>query len=280
MLKFKKKTFIYIFLIISFFFPSLLSAKEISLLQERSLFYRKRGLEFQSQGRLDEAMVCYRKAIILDPTFIAAYNDLGVIYEAKGMQEKAEEIYLAGLEVDPNYPNLYTNLAMLCEEKEEYIRAAKYWKKRIELGRPDDVWRKKAEERLVALREFVPELRQEYFMQIAKELAQELATNKRNQRLKELAEINRLYNEAKLLYQNAEYEKALNCVRLALNLNPESKDKAELLSFREELDKLACVAQMERNFQNAMNYYRKDNLPAAKREIDKISAEITPNLKK
>jgi tetratricopeptide (TPR) repeat protein len=331
MLKYSKKScYVFIFLTVCLILPPLLPAKELPLLLERSRYYRKKGFEYQSQGRLDEAMVCYHKAIILDPTYTAAYNDLGIVYEAKGKDDEAEEAYLAGLKTNPNYPNLYTNLAMLYEKKKEYVRAAKFWKKRIELGSPGDVWVKKAEERLVALREFVPELKQEYLRQQAAELAQELANKKRNERLKELAEINRLYNEAKILYENAEYEKALNCVNLALNLNPNNKEellsfrdeiekkariakinrlineakrlyqnaeykkaiecidlalslnpanKQELLSFRDEIEKKARIAEMENYFQNAMRYYQKDDLQEAKRELEKISAEITSSLK-
>ncbi len=316
---FKKSCYVFIFLTVCLILPPLLPAKELPLLLERSRYYRKKGFEYQSQGRLSEAMVCYHKAIMLDPTYTAAYNDLGIVYEARGMDEEAEEVYLAGLKTNSNYPNLYTNLAILCEKKKEYVRAAKFWKKRIELGSPGDVWVKKAEERLVALREFVPEL-----------LAEEVAEMKRKQRLKELAEINRLYSEAKILYENAEYEKALNCLNLALNLNPNNKEellsfrdevekkarfakinrlineakrlyqnaeykkaidcidvalslspanKQELLSFREEIEKKAHIAEMENYFQNAMRYYQKDDLQEAKRELEKISAEITSSLK-
>mgnify|MGYP000663302483 FL=1 len=320
MLRYSKKScYVFIFLIVCLILPPLLPAKELPLLLERSRYYRKKGFEYQSQGRLNEAMVCYHKAIMLDPTYTPAYNDLGIVYEAKGMEEKAEEVYLAGLKTDPNYPNLYTNLAMLYEKKKEYVSAARFWKKRIELGPPEDVWVKKAQERLVALREFVPEL-----------LAEEVAEMKKNKRLKELAEINRLYSEAKILYENAEYEKALNCVNLALNLNPNNKEellsfrdevekkarlakinrlineakrlyqnaeykkaidyidvalslnpanKQELLNFREEIQKKAHIAEMENYFQNAMRYYQKDDLQEAKRELEKISAEITSSLK-
>ncbi|MFH1338233.1 MAG: tetratricopeptide repeat protein [Candidatus Omnitrophota bacterium] len=326
----KKSSYVFIFLAVCLFLPALLPAKELPLLLERSRYYRKQGFEFQSQGRLDEAMACYHKAIILDPTYTAAYNDLGIVYEAVGMDDKAEEAYLAGLKTDPNYPNLYTNLAMLYEKNKEYVSAARFWKKRIELGPPGDVWVKKAQERLVALREFVPELKQEYLKAQAAELAEELAVKRREERLKELAEINRLYNEAKNLYQSGEYEKALNSVNLALNLNPTNKEellsfrdevekkariakinglvneakrlyqnaeyakaidlldlvldlnpenRQELLSLREEIRKRARIAEMENYFQNAMGYYQKDDLQEAKRELEKISAEITSSLK-
>jgi tetratricopeptide (TPR) repeat protein len=228
----RRYIFICLFAGVCLFF--LFSAEELSPFQEDAQVYRNRGLQFQQQGRLNEAMTCYQKAITLDPNFVIAYNDLGIIYEAKGWLDKAEEVYLAGLEVNPDYPSLCSNLAMLCEQKGDYKRAATFWKKRIKLGNLDEAWTEKAKARLEAVRRAVPELRQEYLQDEAAELARELSIKKQARRLKDLAEARRLFDDAKRLYQNAEYEKALNSVNLALSLNLE--DNEDLLRLKEEIN--------------------------------------------
>ncbi|MBU1871507.1 MAG: tetratricopeptide repeat protein, partial [Candidatus Omnitrophica bacterium] len=146
-------------------------------------------------------MICYQKAITLDPNFAVVYNDLGIIYEAKGSQDKAEEVYLTGLKVNPRYATLYSNLAMLYEQRQEYSKAAEFWKKRVELGKPDDPWTMKAKQRLIELREAVPELKQEYLRQQSQALAEELSIKRQEKRIRELTEANKLLEDAKHFYQ-------------------------------------------------------------------------------
>ena len=221
----------------------LLSAEESIPYQREVQIYRNKGLEFQRQERLDEAMVCFQKAIALDPDFVVAYNDLGIIYEAKGWLDKAEKVYLAGLEIDPSYPNLYSNLAMLYEQKQDYKRAASFWKKRIELGIPGDVWTEEAIGRLGALRRTSPALREEYVKEEARQLAREISLKKRIERLGNIEEADRLYEQAKTLYQNGEYEEALNIIGLGLSLNPENKE--EFLRIKNEIN-YRLIEQKER----------------------------------
>jgi len=188
MLKLKGSKYIFIFLLPCISLFLLLSAEELAPFQEQAQVYRNRGLQFQNQGRLNEAMAAYQQAITVDPSFVVAYNDLGIVYEAKGWMDKAEEAYLSGLDVDPNYPNLYSNLAMLYEQKQDYRRAAIFWKRRVELGSPYEAWTEKAKTRLATLRRAVPELRQAYLQEEAEDLAREIAMARQAKRVKELAE--------------------------------------------------------------------------------------------
>lgn len=254
----KKRYRLFIILSIFLFFSSLLSAKEVSLLADEAISYRKKGLEYQTIGRLDDAMASYRKAILLDPGLAAAYNDLGIIYEAKGMKTQAEETYLAGLKINPNYPHFYTNLAMLYESKKDYLRAIEFWEKRKELGKPTEAWRQKAIERLDALIELLPDdLKEQYYARKAEELALALAEQIRAQRVVKVMraeEAARLFAEAKRLYQKAEYENAINSLDLALNLEPDNR--LELLRFRYEIIRKAETSRIEGYFPDAMIFKR------------------------
>jgi tetratricopeptide (TPR) repeat protein len=162
---------------------------------------------------------------------------------------------------------------MLYERRGDYRHAAAFWERRIELGSAGEVWTEKAKQRLEALRRNMPELRQQYIQEEIFKLVQELSSRKRIKRFKDLAEANRLFEEAKALYQNAEYEEALNSVNLALNLDPE--DKESVLRLKNEIEKGIRIVQMQTYFKKAMRYFRQDDLQEAEHELDKIATEIT-----
>jgi len=121
--------------------------KKISSFQNQARVYRKQGIELQRAGRPEDAMVCYQKAIVVDPAYVIPYNDLGVLYEAKGLTDKAEENYLQAIKISPGYLSPYSNLALLYEGKRDLVMAAFYWGKRATLGSPLDPWTAKARER-------------------------------------------------------------------------------------------------------------------------------------
>lgn len=126
-------------------------ARESSLsvtMQEEARFYRAQGVEQQRAGNLDTAMSFYQKALQLDPTYAAPYNDLGIIYEANGDIDRAGQSYLKAITIDQNYVGAYSNLALLYENNRDLDKAAYYWGKRVELGNPLDPWTEKARQRL------------------------------------------------------------------------------------------------------------------------------------
>ena len=139
------------------FFASLTSAQELTYFQEQARMYRNDGLELQKQNNLDAAMSNYQKAVLLDPDFVDAYNDLGIIYEAAGQIEKAKEMYLKAIEIAPNYPNSYSNLALLYESQKDYAGAILCWVKRAVVGNPADPWAEAARKRLEDIARLVPE---------------------------------------------------------------------------------------------------------------------------
>jgi len=127
---------------------SLEEDKSLTDIQKQARLYRAQGLQMQQIGDLAGAMSLYQKATELDPGYAVAWNDLGVVYDANGVSDRAEECYLKATKIDPNYLSAYTNLAFLYENQRDFGRAAYYWKKRAELGAPDDTWTQKAKQRL------------------------------------------------------------------------------------------------------------------------------------
>jgi len=124
------------------------AAQEITPTQEQGRLYREVGLELQKEGKLQEALVYYRKAIALDPQYAVTYNDAGVILETLGALEEAKVMYLKAIEVAPDYANSYSNLAIVYEEEGNYADAATCWMRRATLGAPDDPWAEAARRRI------------------------------------------------------------------------------------------------------------------------------------
>ena len=145
-----------------FYFSGLLFAQEdpgnipnkegVGELSSQARQYREDGLEKQRMGNLAEAMSLYQKAVVLDPGYAVAWNDLGIIYEAAGSPDRAKESYLRAIKIDPGYLSAYTNIALLYEGQRDLDRAAFYWAKRAELGSFDDPWTQKAAYRFKDIR--------------------------------------------------------------------------------------------------------------------------------
>jgi tetratricopeptide (TPR) repeat protein len=119
--------------------------------------WRKLGREAQLEGRLNDAMKCYLKAIELDPNYACPHNDLGVLYEHMNMLNEAKEEYLLALQIDPSYAKAHYNLALLCERTNDIRKAIYHLKMRIKLGKPGEKWTERAKERLKRLQEQLKE---------------------------------------------------------------------------------------------------------------------------
>jgi tetratricopeptide (TPR) repeat protein len=68
------------------------------------------GTALTADGRLDEALERYRRAVELDPTRASAHNNLGVALRQQGAVEEAIEHYREAVRLEPSAPSRY-NLA-------------------------------------------------------------------------------------------------------------------------------------------------------------------------
>ena len=65
------------------------------------------GNMYADQGKQEEAIAAYKKAIELDPNYAYPYNGLGIVYADQGKQEAAIAAYKKAIELDPNYAPPY-----------------------------------------------------------------------------------------------------------------------------------------------------------------------------
>ena len=73
------------------------------------------GINVAQRGLWREAIYRWERAIEIDPTYAAAYNDLAIAYEHEGQLDKARKAYEKALELDPNNPQVRQNYELFKE---------------------------------------------------------------------------------------------------------------------------------------------------------------------
>ena len=68
------------------------------------------GIALQQQGRTDEAMAEFRRAIALDPQFGAAHNNLGTALQTLGKTDEAMAEFRRAIALDPQFGAAHNNL--------------------------------------------------------------------------------------------------------------------------------------------------------------------------
>lgn len=85
------------------------------------------GNILQDQGKIDEAVFMYNKAIEVDSKYYKAYYNLGNVYLNDGRPNMAIEQYKKVIDLNPEYAYAHYNLACA------YIKLGKYSKAKYEL---------------------------------------------------------------------------------------------------------------------------------------------------
>ena len=73
------------------------------------------GINVAQRGLWREAIYRWEKAVELDPTYAAAFNDLAIAYEHEGQLEKARKAYEKALDLAPNNPEIRQNFELFKE---------------------------------------------------------------------------------------------------------------------------------------------------------------------
>jgi len=73
------------------------------------------GISVAERGLWREAIYRWEKAVELDPSYAAAYNDLAIAYEHEGQLEKARKAYEKALELEPNNTQIHQNYDLFKE---------------------------------------------------------------------------------------------------------------------------------------------------------------------
>jgi len=73
------------------------------------------GISVAQRGLWREAIYRWEKAVEIDPTYAAAFNDLAIAYEHEGQLEKARKAYEKALELDPHNSQVRQNYELFKE---------------------------------------------------------------------------------------------------------------------------------------------------------------------
>src|SRR3989442_15760863 len=73
------------------------------------------GINVAQRGLWREAIYRWEKAVELDPTYAAAYNDLAIAYEHEGQLDKARKAYEKAIELAPNNAQIRQNYELFKE---------------------------------------------------------------------------------------------------------------------------------------------------------------------
>jgi Tfp pilus assembly protein PilF len=76
------------------------------------------GIDVAGRGLWREAIYRWERAVQIDPTYAAAYNDLAVAYEHEGQLDKARKAYEKAMELEPGNAQIRQNYELFKEINE------------------------------------------------------------------------------------------------------------------------------------------------------------------
>ena len=94
------------------------------------------GNALKDQGKLDEAVACYRRALELKPDYAEAHNNLGIALKDQGKLDEAIACYRRALELKPDYAEAHNNLGNALKDQGKLDEAVACYRRALEL-KPD-----------------------------------------------------------------------------------------------------------------------------------------------
>ena len=81
------------------------------------------GINVAQRGLWREAIYRWEKAVELDPTYAAAFNDLGIAYEHEGQMDKARKAYEKAIAIEPNNSQIRQNYDLFKEINDRAVQS-------------------------------------------------------------------------------------------------------------------------------------------------------------
>jgi tetratricopeptide (TPR) repeat protein len=92
------------------------------------------GIVLQEAGRFEESRVCLERVVAMQPDGAEAHNNLGNTCRRLGRLDESEPYYRRALELNPDYAEAHSNLAFLLSTQGRYDEAAVEARHAIELN--------------------------------------------------------------------------------------------------------------------------------------------------
>ncbi|MFH1655326.1 MAG: tetratricopeptide repeat protein [Candidatus Omnitrophota bacterium] len=239
--------------------------------EEQAQEYRKKGYYAQQQGDIQGAIEFYLKALSINPDLAIIYNDLGIVYETLEEFDLAEDSYLNCLKINKNYLPAYTNLAFLYEKNNQLKKAAYFWKKRSELGDPNDYWTRKAKKNLERLMVYSPEINEMLIQEEADSLTQEVKVKKAARFNTKLAKAKEHFELGKKYFNQERYSESKEQFQKALLLTP---NDPTMLDYYKKAKKNEEDKKVKLHIQEGMKYYERGDMRQAREEFEDLLTVI------
>ena len=91
------------------------------------------GLELQSQGKLDQAISQYRRALQVKPNYVEAHNNLGIALQLQGKPDEAISHYRRALQIDPGYVEAHYNMGITFRAQGKHDQAINCYRQALRL---------------------------------------------------------------------------------------------------------------------------------------------------
>ncbi|MEI6154230.1 MAG: tetratricopeptide repeat protein [Deltaproteobacteria bacterium] len=92
-----------------------------------------RGYSFSLSGNYNDAINAFSRAIVMNPQFIAAYNNRGIVYAEKGYYQQALNDYDRVITINPKYAPAYHNRGIAYFDLGNYKQALKDYDRAIKI---------------------------------------------------------------------------------------------------------------------------------------------------
>lgn len=100
----------------------------------RGVSYYNRGTAHMADGQYDQAILCFDKAIAIEPKFAEAYCNRGTAYYEKGEYDRAIMDFNKAIEINPEFADAHYNRAITHYHRQEHDKARRDVQKAQSLG--------------------------------------------------------------------------------------------------------------------------------------------------
>lgn len=252
---------------------------DASVLAPQADLYRSKGLAAQANGKYQEALNFYLKAVSAAPESPLLYNDIGIVYEYLGQPDRAQQYYLRILKVDSGYLPAYSNLGYLYLSQGDNEKAEQFFQERLNRSPDNDPWKEKIRAELYRIN---PQLK-------ARAISEQLAetAHKLEQAAKQKAEqefvlsVKRAQGHFKRgqdFCSAKKYAQAINEFDKALKITP---DNPKLVAAKEQAEYEERIDEIKQRVGTATDQLKTGQVESAKKEFQQILAIIPkePNSK-
>ena len=110
--------------------------KALAIKPDYAEAYNNMGITLKEQGKLEEAIEAYNKALAIKPDYAEAYNNMGNALKEQGKLEEAIEAYNKALAIKPDYAEAYNNMGVTLQEQGKLEEAIEAYNKALAI-KPD-----------------------------------------------------------------------------------------------------------------------------------------------